>query len=152
MHIGALASIADAAERNAHKKPRSRMRGMQHMWSLGILRIKQEASQHRWWLKVLQNMAGDIATQVVARSTTREYQRHEALKHTISLRVLRGIAGGSATHVVAKSTTTNTENKGIATNMIARRIQEIAGGITTHEVATWHTKSMRQCQTYGRHR
>ena len=97
-------------------------------------------------------MAGDIATQVVAKGNTREYQGHEALKHTISLRVLRGIAEGSATHVVAKSTTTNTENKGIATNMIARRIQEIAGGITTHEVARWHTKSMRQCQTYGRHR
>ena len=67
-------------------------------------------------------MAGDIATQVVAKGNTREYQGHEALKHTISLRVLRGIAEGSATHVVAKSTTTNTENKGIATIMIARRI------------------------------
>ena len=97
-------------------------------------------------------MAGDIATQVVAKGNTREYQGHEALTHTISLRVLRGIAEGSATHVVAKSTTTNTENQGIATIMIARRIQKIAGGITTHEVATWHTKSMRQCQTYGRHR
>ena len=100
----------------------------------------------------LQNMAGDIATQVVARSTTREYQGHEALKQTISLRVLRGIAGGIATHVVAKSTTTNTENKGIAPNMITRRIQEIAGGITTHKVTRWHTKSMRQCDTYGRYR
>ena len=61
----------------------------------------------------LQNMAGDSATQVVARSNTREYQGHEALKHTISLRVLRGIAKGSATHVVAKSTTTNTGTKAL---------------------------------------
>ena len=97
-------------------------------------------------------MAGDIATHVVAGSTTREYQEHEALQQTRSLRVLRGIAGGIATHVVAKSTTTNTENKGIATNMIARRIQGIAGGITTHEVARRDTKSMRQCDTYGRYR
>ena len=59
MHIGALASIADAAERNAHKKAK----------------IQDERYATHVVARNTENKAGSIATQVVARSTTKHGRR-----------------------------------------------------------------------------